>query len=123
MDNPYTKDLAKMRNKIEGDMGETRAVQFLRGKGYRILQTNYKTKFGEIDIIAQDGKVIVFVEVKERATLAYGRPIEAVNFQKQQKIRRVAEFYLMMKHSPYADCRFDVIEILGDSINHETNAF
>ena len=86
MDNPYTKDLAKMRNKIEGDMGETRAAKFLREKGYRILQTNYKTKFGEIDIIAQDKNVIVFVEVKERATLAFGRPIEAVNFQKQQTI-------------------------------------
>ena len=123
MKNPYTKDLSKARNKVEGETGEIRAVNFLKGKGYRILQTNFKTKFGEIDIIAQDKGVIVFVEVKERATLAFGRPIEAVDFRKQQKLRRVAEFYLMIKKQSLCDTRFDVIEILGDQINHEINAF
>ncbi len=119
----YTKDLRKVKNMIEGTAGEINAVNFLREKGYKILQTNYKTKFGEIDIIAQQKNVIVFVEVKKRETLAYGRPIEAVNFRKQQKIRRVAEFFLMVKHKTFSDCRFDVIEILGDQINHIENAF
>ncbi len=118
-----TKDLKKVENKVKGTAGEISAVNFLKKKGYKILDVNYKTKFGEIDIIAQDGKIIVFVEVKKRETLAYGRPIEAVNFRKQQKIKRVAEFYLMVKRQTYADCRFDVIEILGDMINHVENAF
>ena len=119
----YTKDFAKVRNKIEGDGGEIRAVEFLKGKGYRILQTNFKTKFGEIDIVAFKDKVIVFVEVKTRSTLVYGRPIEAVGYRKQQTIRKVAEVYLMIKNKPYADCRFDVIEIVGEEISHVENAF
>ena len=123
MENPYTKDLSKMRNKIEGDISETSAVNFLERKGYKILQTNYKTKFGEIDIIAKDKDCFVFVEVKKRSTLAFGRPIEAVDFKKQQKIRKTAEFWLMLKHKSQSDCRFDVIEILADEINHEINAF
>lgn len=123
MENPYTKNLAKMRNKIEGDAGEIRAAEFLKAKGYKIIQTNFKTKFGEIDIIAKDKSSLVFVEVKERQTLAYGRPIEAVDERKQQKIRQVAEFYLMIKHIPYADVRFDIIEILSDKISHVPNAF
>ena len=119
----YSKDISKVRNKVEGTGGEISASKFLEEKGYKILQNNFKTKFGEIDIIAFKDGVTVFVEVKRRETLAYGRPIEAVDFRKQQKIRKVAEVYLMMKHKPYADCRFDVIEILGDEINHEINAF
>ena len=119
----YEEDVSKMKNKIEGEGGEISATQFLIDEGYRILQTNFKTKFGEIDIVAFKDGVIVFVEVKRRSTLAYGRPIEAVDFRKQQKIRKVAEFYLMMKHKPYADCRFDVIEILDKQINHVENAF
>ncbi len=119
----FTKDFAKVRNKIEGDGGEAKAAHFLEEKGYRILQTNFKTKFGEIDIVAFKDGVIVFVEVKNRSTLCYGRPIEAVDFRKQQKIRRVAEVYLSIKRKPYADCRFDVIEVLGDQLNHEENAF
>lgn len=119
----YQKDVSKVKNKIRGDIGEIDAVDFLKNKGYSILETNFSTKFGEIDIIAKDKDVIVFVEVKQRETLAYGRPIEAVNYRKQNKIRRVAEFYLMLKHKSLCDVRFDVIEILGDKINHEINAF
>lgn len=117
------KDFAKVKNKIEGGVGEIKVVNFLKDKGYRIIQTNYKTKFGEIDIIAFKDGVIVFVEVKRRSTLAFGRPIEAVDFRKQQKIRKVAEIYLMLKKKFDANCRFDVIEVLGDKINHVENAF
>ncbi len=123
MKNQFEKDGSKVLNKINGDVGEILAVNFLKKKNYKILETNFKTKFGEIDIVALDNKVVVFVEVKRRKTLAYGRPIEAVDFRKQQTIRRVAEFYLMLKKMPLCDCRFDVIEILGEDINHEINAF
>ncbi len=119
----YKKDVSRMKNNIEGDIGEISATQFLENNGYKILHTKYKTKFGEIDIIALKDGVIVFVEVKRRSTLAYGRPIEAIDYRKQQKIRRVAEFYLMINRKYYSDCRFDVIEILDKQINHLVNAF
>ncbi len=116
-------DVAKAKNKIKGDIGEIDAVEFLEKKKFKILQTNFKTKFGEIDIIALDGKTIVFVEVKRRSTLAFGRPIEAVDYRKQQKIRKVAEFYLMIKHKSDSDVRFDVMEILDREITYVENAF
>ena len=119
----YDKQFSKVRNKIEGVGGEIKAVDFLKEKGYNIIETNYTNKLGEIDIIALDGKTLVFVEIKCRSTLAFGRPCEAVDLKKQQKIRKVAELYLLIKGKYYSDCRFDVIEILGDEINHIKNAF
>jgi len=118
-----SKDLAKVRNKIKGDCGEAITISFLKKNGYKILETNYKNKIGEIDIIALKSGVVCFVEVKRRSTLAFGRPIEAVDHKKQQKIRRVAEFYLMVKHKTFADVRFDVVEIVGDEISIVENAF
>ena len=113
----------KKLNKINGTIGEIDAVQFLKNKKYQIIATNYRNRMGEIDIIAKDKNALVFVEVKSRATLLYGRPCEAVDFRKQQKIRKVAELYLVTTKNYYADVRFDVIEILGDEINHIENAF
>lgn len=117
------KDISKVKNKIEGNKGEIRAVQFLKKEKYKILQTNYKNRIGEIDIIAEKDNVIVFVEVKNRSTFAFGRPIEAVTLHKQNQIKRVAEIYLMMKNMYNHDVRFDVIEICDDFINHMKNAF
>ena len=108
------KDISKVKNKIEGNKGEIRAVQFLKKEKYKILQTNYKNRIGEIDIIAEKDNVIVFVEVKNRSTFAFGRPIEAVTLHKQNQIKRVAEIYLMMKNMYNHDVRFDVIEICDD---------
>lgn len=117
------KDITKVKNKIRGNAGEILAVNFLKSKKYQIIQTNYSNKIGEIDIIAKKDGVLVFVEVKSRATLAFGRPIEAVDFRKQNKIRTTAELYLAFKHMSEHDVRFDVIEIVGDQINHVENAF
>ena len=113
----------KKLNKINGTIGEIDAETYLKDNGYVIVATNYRNRLGEIDIIAKDKNVLVFVEVKSRATLAYGRPCEAVDFRKQQKIRKVAELYLVTTKNYYADVRFDVIEILGAEINHIENAF
>ena len=77
------------KSKNIGDMGEKKAVKFLKKKGYRILETNFKTKFGEIDIIAKKEGCICFVEVKTRSSDNFGEPREAVNFYKQQKISSV----------------------------------
>ena len=111
-------------NKVTGLKGEFRAKQFLENKGYKILESNYKNKIGEIDLIAVDKSYLVFVEVKTRESLRFGYPREAVNFYKQQKIRRVAMGYL--KHKGLFDkvnIRFDVVDILGDDITHIENAF
>ena len=113
----------KKFNKINGQIGETFAEKYLKKQKYKILQKNFSTKLGEVDIICQQKKTIIFVEVKSRETLAFGRPSEAVNEQKQRKIRRVAEEYLIRNHLVDASIRFDVIEIIGENINHIENAF
>lgn len=114
----------KRFNYIKGKVGESQAVEYLIKNKYQIIQTNYKSKIGEIDIIAkeQDGR-IVFVEVKARATARYGYPREAVTKEKQQTIRRVAELFLKINKLKNAFIRFDVIEILAGEITHIKNAF
>jgi putative endonuclease len=93
-----------------GDKGEGFAAGFLRKKGYKILEQNYKTRIGEIDIIAMDGETLVFVEVKTRESLNYGRPFESVTVYKRKKISNVAMLYLKrLKSVP--PCRFDVVSI------------
>ena len=90
----------KELNLAEGYRGENLAKNYLLNeKRYTILAQNYRNTVGEIDIIARDKNTIVFVEVKARETLAFGRPSEAVNYKKQQKIRRVAELYLVQRKS------------------------
>lgn len=115
--------MKKVFNSIQGKIGEFKAQKYLEKKGYKIVEVNFKNQLGEIDIIATKKKRIFFVEVKARETLQYGRPSEAVDFRKQQKLRNVAMSYLKMKGLQEKECQFDVIEILGDEINHIENAF
>ncbi len=110
-------------NKIKGDFGEKQAQNYVKKLGYQILETNYKTKFGEVDIIAKDKEIIVFIEVKSRNSLKYGRPSEAVTLYKQNKIRQVAQFYIIKNNLISNYIRFDVLEILDNEINHILNAF
>lgn len=106
-----------------GRSGERKAERYLKKKKYKILDINFKTRFGEADIIAKDKDYIVFVEVKTRSSDRYGSPSEAVNFRKQEKYFMVASEYLMKNDLSDAPCRFDVVEVLGDKINHIENAF
>ena len=106
-----------------GKEQEEIAVKFLKDKGYRIIHRNYVCKIGEIDIIAEHKGFVVFVEVKYRKSDYFGMPREAVNYYKQQKIKRVATFYLKWNRSLNTKCRFDVVEILGDKIEHIENCF
>lgn len=107
-----------------GIKGEVLAKEYLINKGYKIIDTNYKNKIGEIDIIAKLKNTIVFVEVKARESVKFGLPREAVNFYKQQKIRNVAIGYLKFKGLyEKVSVRFDVIDIIGTSITHIENAF
>ena len=104
-------------------MYERMAGEYLCGIGCEILEYNYYTSYGEIDIIAKDGVCIVFVEVKYRKNANFGLPREAVNFQKQNKLRLVATSYIRKYRLLDKQCRFDVIEILGKEITHIKDAF
>jgi putative endonuclease len=106
-----------------GRVGEKKASDYLKKQGFKILKSNYKCPFGEIDIIAeQDGKII-FIEVKTRSSENYGLPCEAVDYKKQEKYFKMATFYLQREKKLDAECRFDVIEIKDGQINHILNAF
>jgi putative endonuclease len=94
-----------------GALGEKIAVAHLKKSGYKILEKNFVTHFGEIDIIANDNKIIVFVEVKLRRTAEFGPPAEAVDKRKQAKIIRAALGYVKLKNMRENILRFDVLAI------------
>ena len=97
-----------------GKQGEKAAVRFLKKKGYRIIEKNYRNKSGEIEIVAEQDQVVVFVEVISRADTEYGEPLEAVTPHKQRKIGLVARGFLTQHRIENRDCRFDVVGIKGD---------
>ena len=112
--------------KALGSKGEDIAVNFLKGKGYKILKRNYTTPLGEADIVARDNNTIVFVEVKARSSDAFGQPFEAVNHRKQEKLKKIALYYL--KHNKIElPVRFDIVGIISkngkNEINHIIEAF
>lgn len=92
-------------------IGETLAAEHLKACGYQLLSQNYRYKRGEIDLIAKKGDRIVFVEVKTRRSLRYGKPQYAVTKQKQRQISKIAIAYLQAKNLLDKPCRFDVIAI------------
>lgn len=120
------RDKKTYRQRI-GEQGEENAVHFLRAKGYRILERNYRWERGEIDIIAQDEDVLVFVEVKTMAHDGFGSPESWVDTRKQAQIGRVAAGYLLEKDQQDANCRFDVVAITQSKgrreIRHIEDAF
>lgn len=99
-----------LHKKILGRKGEKQAEKYLKKLGCKILERNYRTPFGEADLIVQDKDEIVFVEVKTRSTDEYGEPREAVGKEKQKRYYKIAEFYwLQTGEEPNA--RFDVVEV------------
>lgn len=116
-----------MSSKTLGDRGEAYAAAYLRQNGYRILTRNYRTKIGEIDLIADDHGTLVFIEVKTRSSVRYGMPAEAVHYKKKQKIIQTAYCYLHAQHRENVLCRFDVLEVyaVGDrwSVHQIKGAF
>lgn len=107
----------------KGRIGETAALNYLKSIGYKIRDINWETKTGEIDIVAEAGDTVVFVEVKARSSFKYGSPSEAVNYYKQRKLSFMAAQYIKIKKLFGQKARFDVIEIVGAQINHIVNAF
>jgi putative endonuclease len=84
----------------------------LRRSGYTILERRFRTRTGEIDIIAQDGSTTVFVEVRTRSGGSFGSPLESVNRQKRRKLCRMASEYLFVRHAAEDACRFDIVSII-----------
>lgn len=114
----------KNRREI-GSRYEQKAVSFLEHNGYLVLETNYRNRYGEIDIVACRDDLLVFVEVKYRTSNQYGDPLEAVDQRKQRRICRSALYYCSKRGDGMeVPCRFDVIAIYGDHrIRHIENAF
>ncbi len=100
--------------KLLGRSGEDRAAKHLAKLGYRVLERNYRTRQGEIDLIALDGDTVVFVEVKTRTSDAYGAPELAVDQRKQGRMVKAALGYLRQKKLHQMACRFDVVAIRGE---------
>ncbi len=102
-----------VHKKVLGKKGERLVAQYLENHGCKILKKNYRTPFGEADIIALDGDEVVFVEVKTRTSDKYGAPAEAVVEKKRKTYRKIAEYYwLQTGEEPNA--RFDVAEVFAD---------
>ena len=100
-------------NKIIGGLGEKYAAAYLRRFGYKILTMNYKCQFGEIDIVALDGKCLVFAEVKTRTTEKYGAPENAVNYWKKKHLQLSARCYIEHFRMKEYFARFDVVEVFA----------
>ncbi len=122
--------MSGQESRLRGRWGEDQAAEYLRRKGFRVTDFNWKCRFGEIDLIAEDGVYLCFVEVKLRKTAAYGSAAAFVDWHKQQRLRTAAELYLAGRPTGLQP-RFDVIEIYAPQgtdtenpgIFHLENAF
>ncbi len=110
-----------------GRIGEEIAVLYLKKQGYRILERNYRSRLGEIDIIAKDKDVLCFIEVKTRRSDKFGLPFEAISFLKQQRMIRTAKDYIHHKKIKDTQIRFDVVSVEAEQwlkyVNVIKNAF
>ena len=112
---------------VLGKEGERVAEQYLKRKGYVVVERNYRCHGGELDLIVLDRRVVVFVEVKTRTGHGFGSPFEAVEARKQQRMIRAAQFFLSQKRLDQRDARFDVVGVSWEGrepvVEHIENAF
>ncbi len=99
---------------LRGEQAEALAAEFLRSRGLTVTDRNYRCRFGEIDLIARDGKTIVFVEVRSRTSAAYGGAAASINSAKRDRLLKTARHYLAAIH-PLPPCRFDAVLLTGSS--------
>lgn len=99
------------RRRLLGQSGEAIASKHVKKNGYKIVEKNFRCRFGEIDIIARDGSCLVFIEVKTRTSDRFGPPAASVDSRKQRQICRVTNFYLTKHNIEDCDIRFDVVAI------------
>lgn len=112
-----------MNTSLSGASGEDAACEFLQKRGYKILARNFRKPCGEIDIVAMDGTTLAFIEVKKRASGAFGGPLAAVTPSKRRKIALTAQLYVKENSPKFDSIRFDALCLLGGEIMHVTNAF
>ena len=114
-----------------GNRGEEATYRYLCQKGYKVIDRNYRSRIGEIDLVALDPRgVLIFVEVRSRTGVSHGAPEESVDYRKQNKLRMLAQHYMLV-HPKLSEnpCRFDVIAVYFEGvqsiqkINHIENAF
>lgn len=121
--------LTGLKNQATGQLGEQAAADYLSNQGYRILERNFRSRGGEVDIVARDRQgCIAFVEVKTRRSLAYGLPQQAVTIRKQRQVSKGALSWLARNRLQNSSARFDVIAVLLQNgaqpqIEHIINAF
>lgn len=101
-------------NKEIGNLGEEMASKYLKNQGYNIIERNFRTRVGEIDIVAREEGFLIFVEVKTRRSIRYGYPREAVDINKQSKIKTMASIYIAKNKEYNSNIRFDVVEVIFD---------
>lgn len=101
-----------LKNSELGKLGEQFASDFLTNNGIKIIDKNYFTKFGEIDLIGIENKTIIFIEVKLRSNKNYGQPYESVTKSKMEKIQKSIELYLSGGDYGDFDCRFDIVSLI-----------
>lgn len=113
-----------MNQRETGATYEQAAAEYLERQGYRILTKNFRSRYGEIDLIAVENGILVFAEVKYRTTTDIIRPEEAVDWKKQKKICKTADYYRLRKQIPEdVPCRFDVVSVTPEEITLYRNAF
>ncbi len=116
-----------LTRQASGAWGEDLALRYLARRGYTLVERNYRTRYGEIDLILRKDGTLVFVEVKLRRGTGFGDPLEAVTSRKQRTLRSLAVHYLSHRDPHFETLRFDVIGILAHDnkvrIRHVKNAF
>ena len=112
-----------MNTRQTGQAGEDQAALFLIKHGYKILARNFNTPQGELDLVVRQGNALVCVEVKSRASMAFGGPLLAVTPAKQKRLALAATQYIKANSPKFDSIRFDVVCILPDRIEHVQNAF
>ena len=116
-------------NKDIGSFGEALARDYLISKGYKILNMNFRNKFGEIDIICKKNNLLIFCEIKSRYSNSFGSQIESITCYKQKQIIKLSELYLISKKYYNFNVRYDIIEVIFNTItsshiiNHVQDAF
>ena len=115
--------------KLIGEFGESLARDYLISKGYRILNMNYRNRFGEIDIVCMNKDLLIFCEIKSRYSNSFGFPIESVTYYKQKQIIKLTQIYLLYKKYYNYNVRYDIIEVIFNNtnasfkVNHIKDAF
>lgn len=121
--------MSRQRQEL-GQRGETEAVQFLEARGYTLIAKNYRSPYGEVDLIVRDPRrpqMIVFVEVRTNSDPRFGDPLESISLRKQRQVAKTAQYYLVTRGFDQCEARFDAIGIRWEQgqarISHIQSAF